>query len=435
MDEIKLSTLLNHHVEEQRTIEYEALLSEVQRYVSNNHASTLRSIVDDRGARDTLFDIIYRYLIDNSVNIMPYTRDNLAEKIVNDMAGFGFLEELIYNDDVEEIRANSWDDIEVVFSGQSAQKWHTHFRDRNHIRIITRKMVRLGGKQIDATTPVVDSYFSKGTRITAMIPRIVDSEIGAAFVIRRQRRRKITREELIEQNTMSKSELQFLELCVDCGVSVVFAGRTGSGKTTDLEYFLSVAALTKRIITTEGERELDLPRRDEQGNVLTSVVHTSTRYSDDDKLKKDEQDIFKHVLRFTPEIYSPAEMRGNEAFTAVQASLSGHTVLTTVHADSIDRTLMRIFSLCRSDVSTRSINDDMLMRMIAEAFPIICYTHQFPDNSRKVTDIVEVTQMGEGHRTSMLFQYDRHTEKHNRMGDISKELASRIFRDKGAADK
>ncbi len=430
--EVKLSSLWQHDIDEDRPIEYEALLNEVQREVGNRYADTLQSVLEDSGAKEALYDIVYRHLVDNNSHIDGYTRDNLAEKMVNDMVGFGFLEELIYNDDVEEIRANSWDDVEVVFSGKPAQKWHTHFRDEDHIRIITRKMVRLGGKQIDATTPVVDSYFAKGTRITAMIPKIVDKEVGAAFVIRRQRRKKITREQFIAQNSASESEMRFLEMCVNCGVSLVFSGRTGSGKTTDLEYFLSVAAKTKRIITTEGERELNLPLRDENGNVITSVVHTSTRYNDDEKLMLDENDIFRHVLRFTPEVYSPAEMRGNEAFTAVQASLSGHTVVTTVHADSINRTILRIFSLCKYDPTCANINDNMLMQMITEAFPIIVYMHQFPDYSRKVADIVEVVGM-ENNKfiTNSIFRYDPASDKHIKTGDISKPLAGQIFREKG----
>ena len=123
-----------------------------------------------------------------------------------------------------------------------------------------------------------------------------------------------------------------LKTCLRYGVSFVVAGRTSSGKTTLLNSLLGSIPDSKRIYTIEsGARELSLVKRDEQGRVINNVVHTLSRPSDKDIYDITQEDLVMAALRFDPDVICVGEMRDAEAHSAVEASSTDHTVLTTVH--------------------------------------------------------------------------------------------------------
>ena len=45
-------------------------------------------------------------------------------------------------------------------------------------------------------------------------------------------------------------------------------------------------------------------------------------------------DLLKEALRFHPYAIIPAEMRGAEAMTAIEAGRTGHVIISTLHANS-----------------------------------------------------------------------------------------------------
>ena len=133
--------------------------------------------------------------------------------------------------------------------------------------------------------------------------------------------------------------VSFLEMCIRYGVSLVVAGRTSSGKTTLLNALLSSIPDEKRIYSIEsGARELFLVRRNRIGEVKNNVVHTLSRPS---------ENLVVAALRFDPDIVVVGEIRDAEANSAVEASLTGHTVVTTVHSGPAEAAHGRISLLCQ----------------------------------------------------------------------------------------
>ena len=171
------------------------------------------------------------------------------------------------------------------------------------------------------------------------------------------------------------------------GVSFVVAGRTSSGKTTLLNSLLSSIPDNKRIYTIEsGARELSLVKRDEQGRVINNVVHTLSRPSDKDIYDISQEDLVMAALRFDPDVVCVGEMRDAEVHSAVEASSTDHTVVTTVHGGGGRFAHRRIAFL-----SQRRFPIDMQisMQQVALAFPIVAFAHKLEDNTRKVMDISE----------------------------------------------
>lgn len=414
--------------------DYGAILASVRESINSTGAGQLSDKVNPDDVSSTLKAMIRKFLLRQELD--SYDRDfveRLTEQIYNDMAGYGCITQYITDDSVEEINCNSWDNIYVVRNG-SVERPREHFVSPIQCGDITRRMVRKGGQVIDGTVPICDSYIEKGVRISAIAPPVIEDSKGAAFSIRRQRLRKLTREDLIDSGVALGEELDLLVLCINHGVSVGIAGSTGSGKTSDMNYLLNRVDPVKRIFAIEDTRELDLDMLDGQ----RQVIYTKTRETGSDKFDVTADKLLKTALRFHPDILVPAEMRGAEAMTAQEAGRTGHTIVTGFHADNAVDAYTRIMTMCK--MSGTDLTEDTLMKNIVRAYPIMCFKAQLADGSRRYMQVVEATDYREGKlEYRQLYRFvirsvdyrddgkaviDGH---HKSMGHISNRLALRLL--------
>ncbi len=115
---------------------------------------------------------------------------------------------------------------------------------------------------------------------------------------------------------------------------IVIAGPTGSGKTTTLYTLLTAAKrrFNARIITLEDPIE-----KRQDGFVQMEI---------NEKMNVGYADSFKAVLRHDPDIVMIGEIRDLEtAKIAIRASLTGHLVLSTIHAYDTLGTIQRLIEL------------------------------------------------------------------------------------------
>jgi type II secretory ATPase GspE/PulE/Tfp pilus assembly ATPase PilB-like protein len=114
---------------------------------------------------------------------------------------------------------------------------------------------------------------------------------------------------------------------------VMVVGPTGSGKTTTLYSMLnSLTTEERKIITIEDPVEYQFPG-------ITQIPVRSSETGNDNKFA----DKLRAVLRLDPDVVMVGEIRDMDtARTALQASLTGHLVLSTFHASTAAAALTRI---------------------------------------------------------------------------------------------
>ncbi len=114
---------------------------------------------------------------------------------------------------------------------------------------------------------------------------------------------------------------------------VLVVGPTGSGKTTTLYSILNTLNSDERkIITVEDPVEYQFP------GIVQIPVNTQAEGNDGSFAAK-----LRAILRLDPDIVMVGEIRDNDtAKTALQASLTGHLVLSTFHASSAAAALTRL---------------------------------------------------------------------------------------------
>ena len=419
-------------------VKYKTLLEYVQNKVSetDEYRRVLSKVMDDdQKAHDELRTIIFTLLNKYSQPLDQRTIDAFQERIFHDMTGFGILTEYIEDPDTEEINIFGPGPYQIeVVNGKGAHMLEEGFQDAQAVLDIVKRMVRVGGMVIDQKTPRVDSYMEGGTRISAMIAPVVREDKGAVASIRKQTKAKITLKDFLRGKTAMEEEFDLLRLCLRNKVSGAVVGATGSGKTTLLNYLVSDyvhhANEQARVYIIEESREMQLPP--DSRTIYTAVVGEPSPVT--------APDLLKSALRFHPTFICCAEMRGEEAMNAMTAAQTGHIVWSTFHADNCEDAYQRLLTMCK--MSGTDLSEHLLMRNLISAFPIIVSQQQLKDGSRRITGIYEATSCDGvqviGHYIYKMqveaFEYAadgvhvNHVKGfHARVGDLSDEMAQRIF--------
>ncbi len=395
---------------------YDELLDEMQTYISENHAKEVSA--GGTEAPVLIKNLLKQYIIKNKYSVTGYSIDQLTERLYEDMAGYSFLRKWIYMDGVEEVNINSYDDIEVIMSGGRSMKIPEKFASPTQAIDVIRRMLVSCGMIIDDTMPSVLGHIDKNIRISVDKTPLVDEEVGINASIRIVNQQSVTENKLLASGSATQPMLDFLTACVRCGVSVCIAGATGSGKTTVMAWLLSTVPDNRRLITIEdGSREFNLVRRDEQGNILNSVCHLLTRPNANPDLDIDQDFLLERVLRKHPHVIGVGEIRAAaECMSVAEASRTGHTCLTTIHSNSGVASYKRMMTLAKRKFQ---MADEVLMQIMVEAFPVIVYTKQLDDGSRKIMEIIEGEDYIKGNvKYRTLFRYDVLENKTDKSGNI-----------------
>lgn len=381
-------------------IKFLNILSKVQQYISEKYSAALTNL--DKLSQ--LKSYIEKYLRDTGYSVEGMTITELTDSLYSEMAEYSILTKYLGREDIEEINVNSWNDLAITYTDGSIKKADEHFYSPQHAIDIVKRLLHHSGMIIDNSTPINQGHLPGNTRITAIKEPVVDKECGISVSIRLLHPSRVTREQLVSGGNATGRMLDFLCMCLRYGVSFLVAGATSSGKTTLLNALLSSVPDEKRIFTIEsGTRELSLIKN-EGGKTINNVVHTLSRPSDTEAYDITQEDLLVASLRFNPDIVVVGEIRDFEAHSAVEASLTGHTVVSTIHASAADAAHTRLALLCQKRFP---INFNTSLIQAAQAFPVVIFEHKLEDNSRKLMDISECVINGNGEREyRTLFRYN-----------------------------
>ncbi|WP_313529231.1 ATPase, T2SS/T4P/T4SS family [Anaerotignum sp.] len=425
-------------------ISYEQILSDVQRYFSENHAATIAGEGDKAG--ELLRELMTQYLIKRKYALEGMSTEALCARLYEDMAGYSFLRKWIYMPDVEEVNINAYNDIEIIMNSGRSIKIADKFSSPQHAIDVVRRMLNSCGMVIDDTMPSVVGFLDKNIRISVDKSPIVDADVGLNASIRIVNQQTVTRDKLLASGSGTEEMLDFLTACIRYGVSVCIAGSTGSGKTTIMAWLLSQVPNNRRLITIEeGSREFDLVKRDADGNILNSVIHLLTRPHENPAMNINQDFLLERVLRKHPDVIGIGEMRSAaESLAAAESSRTGHTVCTTLHSNNSVASYRRMMTLAKRKYN---MDDSILMQIMVEAYPVVIFTKQLEDRSRKIMEIIEGQDFVDGkliYRT--LYKYDvadniigesgevRVVGTHKKLQNISDDLKKR-FLDNGISHK
>jgi len=142
--------------------------------------------------------------------------------------------------------------------------------------------------------------------------------------------------EILESGSINYQILAYLSLAIGNGMNVFVSGETASGKTTLLNAVTTFIPPLAKIVTIEDTPELQVPhhnwiREVVQSNKVENAGGAVTMF-----------DLLKAALRQRPDEIMIGEIRGKEGNIAFQAMQTGHSVMATFHASSVEKLIQRV---------------------------------------------------------------------------------------------
>lgn len=390
--------------------EFNRVLTLVQEHISSKYSMLLKS--DDRSKEVQIKSYIQKFLSDTRIEVEGLSQEELINKLYRDMALFAFLTDYLHREDIEEININSWDDTKITYTNGEILPSEENFMSPEHAIDVVRRLLRKSSMILDSSKPIVRGHLDKNIRITVLGKGVIDDDSGVVASIRIVNPQHLEKKDFVKKGTTSQEMIDDIENLFRYGVSMCITGATGSGKTTFMSWLLGTIEDDKRVFTIENNtREFDLVKRDKNGKVINNVIHTVTRYSEDESKSIDQEKLLETALTSNPDYICVGEMKGSESFASQEAARTGHTVITTTHANSCDATYSRMVTLCKTKYD---MDDKTLYNLVTEAFPIVVFIKKLEDNSRKIMEIKECIIYDDGTRASQTL-YKYHISKSERI--------------------
>lgn len=338
--------------------------------------------------------------------------DNLARKLFQDLVGYGEIDPLIRDDNLEEIMVIGIDKPVFVYHREyGMMKTNILFKDAGEVMNLIDSIARQINRRIDQESPILDGRLPDGSRVNATIPPI--SADGPSMTIRKFKRDPLTIIDLINSKTISVELAAFFWLCFDgLGVksaNAIISGGTSSGKTTTLNALSSFINPKERIITIEDTLELQIPHE--------HVIRMETRPPNvENRGELTMNDLVKNSLRQRPDRIIVGEVRGSEAITLFTALNTGHSGFGTLHSNDARETITR---LTNAPMSVPNI-------MISAIDFIIMQNRIYRSDGvsfRRISEVAEVSGIEEGViQLNKIFEWDPQSDTIKNVGITSKTL-------------
>ena len=260
--------------------------------------------------------------------------------IVRDIAGYGPLDPMLRDPNIEDISCNGL--LTPVFV------WHRKYEsiptnlsftdDRIYNDFII-KLAHKGEKHISSAHPILDAALPEKHRLAATFQKEVSTH-GSSFCIRKFREDPLSIIDLINLGTLSPKLAAYFWMLLEHRMNFLILGGTGAGKTSMLNALLSLVPPNDKVITVEEVAELNPPHQ----NWVPLVSRKGFIFGQTGGASIDLFDLVKLTLRYRPDYIVVGEVRGEEAFTLFQAIATGHGGICTMHSDSLDHAVKRFTS-------------------------------------------------------------------------------------------
>ena len=245
-----------------------------------------------------------------------------------------FLSQLINNPNVTDITYNG-EDIFYVDNETGRQKSNIKI-GFDSAKDFIRQIANISEKQFSFQTPNLDVSFGK-YRINAIHQSIAkrNNEDVINFAIR------IGSTNLkISENSgfLPRVLIELLDVLISSRVSIVIGGETGSGKTELQKFLLSRMKENTRVIIIDNVGELDYIN-------INPNIDMNTWLASDDRKESSVQSLVRNALRSNPDWLIVAEARGEEMLDVLNSALTGHPIITTIHALDVNAMPIRMTRL------------------------------------------------------------------------------------------
>jgi len=403
-------------------------LDEFESYVRTDLVEYLRNTllykdVDSVANRREVFESeVTDIVADRARSASRLARRKLLYYLRRDFLEFGPIDPIMRDPAIEDISCDG--------AGIPVFVYHRAYRDLDtnvvfearRLSSYTVRLAQRAGKTISVSDPLLDATLPDGSRLQLTLGGEVATR-GANFTIRKFSDVPFSPVDMVNWNTFSLEEMVYFWLAIENNKSLIFAGGTGSGKTSSMNAISFFIPPNSKVISIEDTREVDLPH----SNWIQSVTRSSTTREGRGEVTM--YDLLQAALRQRPEYLLVGEIRTQErvALTFFQAMGTGHTAYTTMHADGIDTVLNRLQNPPLS-VPTAMIQDLDIVSIQKQSF----LGDQRVRRNQSVVEVVDRQHDPTSVQTRTIFDWDAQTDTHERVGES--DVMAQVADERGWTD-
>ena len=281
----------------------------------------------------------------------------LKYRFVRDKLGLGILQPLLEDPYIEDISCSGLGNIFIEHKVFKSLKASIYFPSHEDLDDFVIQMGERIKKPVTLRNPIVDATLPDGSRINIVYGRDI-AKRGSNFTIRKFSDDVISVLNLIEFGSMDYLIAAYLWLAIESDLNVFVVGATASGKTTLLNALTTFIKPNAKIVTIEDTPELQVPH----ANWVREVVRQMSK--DNKSGGVDMFDLLKAALRQRPDRIMIGEIRGVEGNIAFQAMQTGHGVMATFHASSVQKVIQR---LTGDPINVPKVNIDNLDLVVIQS--------------------------------------------------------------------
>lgn len=318
------------------------LLLNLARNVLIEHRPTQEEFNDPERTRQVFFNIARDLLQDLSNEkkiVLTYSElNNLANILVRHTIGFGIIEVLLQDENLQDIIINSPISLSPVFvrhndyeecstnivpSQEDAQSWAAKFR-------------MLSGRALDEANPILDTSLNvSGMNARIAIVQNPLSPGGLAYVLRRHRSKPWTLPLFIKNKMIDPLSAGLMSFLVDGARTMLVAGTRSSGKSSLLGALMLEIMPRYRVITVEDTLELPSDAMRRLNYDILSMKVRSALTGESTEVSAEEG--IRASLRLGDSSLIVGEIRSGEAkalYEAMRVGALANVVAGTIHGAS-----------------------------------------------------------------------------------------------------
>lgn len=291
-------------------------------------------------------------------------------------------------DGLTEIAVNRSGEVWTEINGE----WSVHDDEKvtfDFCKRFSQTLASFRGDEVGDTKPLLSATLESGERVQVVFPPACERNT-ISITIRKPSTRQVTHKEYIERGFYDyvqsgktyhshddtllelfkqKKIAEFMEFAVKVGKNIVFAGETGSGKTTYMKSLIDFIPLSARLVTIEDAEEIEF-------FIHKNFVHLfypSESGSDSGSIITAAK-LIKSCLRMKPDRILLAEVKGGDAWDFIKVAGSGHRgSMTSIHAGSAKDAIIQMVTKCYQNMECQNLPFDVLNKIILDNIDIVVH--------------------------------------------------------------
>ncbi|MBT7903265.1 type II/IV secretion system ATPase subunit [Candidatus Woesearchaeota archaeon] len=320
--------------------EYELL--DLARNILAEHKPTRQEFTDPARMREVFVsvgkDLIEELSAYRGMNFPESVVKKLARILVRYTVGFGLVEVLLQDEEIQDISVNSPQGRIPIFlvHGEYSDCITNVIPTKTEAESWATKLRMISGRPLDEANVILDTELEiPGARVrVSTITEPLDPS-GLAFSFRRHRDRPWTLPLFIKYKTLNPLAAGLLSFIVDGTRSMMICGTRSSGKTAFLTGLLIEIMRRYRVITVEDTLELPTDSMRHLGFNIQPMKVASALAKGSSEMSA--ADGIRATLRLGDSALIVGEVRSAEAkalYEAMRVGAAANVVAGTIHADS-----------------------------------------------------------------------------------------------------